>query len=226
MTLYQNPRTVMDAFNTVGAAERAGGAGHTTNTIAHAVADLIQELGYVVRCGVDVEWKYIVPESNFVTAGTGSWVSDHGFVILSIRRPSGEYIYGASEEEHRKLFRRGPVVGSIRSCMIEFFPLLRTDERRHSPSNVKFARSGELRTIGNSFPPDIVNALEMYPCADTLPSWEFLIPEVPACPCPEKEVDGQVAEHVAEHGGGAGAALPNGINEKEDSDSSSDDEDD
>ena len=193
--------TVMDVFNTAGAARawatQQDQHGDVADTVAHNVADLIEALGYVVQCEGTMEW-------NWAGSGrVGSWTCDRGFVIISIRRPSGEYIYGAAP------------TSSPRDAAAH--PLLRTDERRYSPSNVELARAGDLRTIGNSLPPDIVNALETYPGADALPSWEFDPVGMVACPCAEELEDGAVSP--------AAAAAVGPVHEETPDDDSSSDED-
>tara|TARA_Y100000389_G_scaffold198919_1_gene236329 strand:+ start:1831 stop:2580 length:750 start_codon:yes stop_codon:yes gene_type:complete len=231
--------TLWDAFNTVGFAT---GITTSENPEVNAVADHIRALGYTVVCGNDIDY----------INGNKRWPKK-SYVIIAIKNKEGEYVYGGPEPPTEWEENPSPSQGwaTAFTCkwsdseLTEMWPLLRLNGLRlklglntHSqpqdprdPFMIRLALSGELRTIGNTFPPDIVLALKEYDGSHKLYSWEFLMPEQTACPCAEAVEEQDVTRSsggfyppgtaVAEAAAAAVATVgPN----KEDSDSSSEED--
>lgn len=177
------------------------------NRSTKKVAEIITALGYTVVCGFDSEY-----------------CCDHGlvhsYVVITIMRSSGEYIYGAgiAPPKWSDDFGYGVMFPT------ETWPLLRKDRRRigisHSQA-LNMAQNLEIRTIGNSLPADIVSVLACYLPSDILPPWEFAPLVAKACPVAEVE---ECDHDDAQRGySTSGAACCVGKKNKE-SDSSSDDD--
>jgi len=193
----------MNAFNTVGDTECEVRHGRS---MVNALADHIRSLGYVVKCGYDLEYIY----ESFPVRRKQS------YVIVSIQNQEGDYVYGCPELPTE--WGVPPVAVSYHvlldeayssaTCkwseaeLDEHWPLLRS----HNPKlgdvsrrvNIKdddlapLALSCELRTFGNTLPEDIVQVLKGYQGSETLSPWEFEIPQPTACPCAEMEAGAEM----------------------------------
>lgn len=210
--------TVMDAFNTYGATRSCGGEQELYMLRqTDAIATLITGLGYAVKCGEDTEYYTVEQHLSLISS----------YVILSIMRPSGEYVYGMaltpSESGVNAWIDGDPPVSHVK--LTENWPLLRTDTRRKGlsiPETIILAADSKLSTIGNSLPSDIVAALKQHPLSYPLPSWEFYPQTLDTCPVAEESE----YEQVYEQGGNAAEAEVCGAKkEMIESDSSSEDDD-
>lgn len=182
--------TVLDAFSTAGAARSCAECEELKERSTESVDKLISDMGYIVRCGIDTEYYSIDGSIRFVRS----------YVIISIRRGTGEYVYGAGSAI--------PLSGSH----VEAWPLLRTTSRRGISIS-------EVRTIGKILPSDIAVALEEYQFGDPLPAWEFGH-VIETCPVAEKEEYDQ--DDDCRNNGAVGPT--GGIMRNNNSDSSSDDD--
>lgn len=85
--------TIQDVF------DKSANGGNTTVAQVDAVATLISGLGYVVECGVwDNKGELTDNQTDWLAAGQWRGMSlENNYVIFSIRRQSGEYVYGSVE---------------------------------------------------------------------------------------------------------------------------------
>lgn len=157
---------------------------------ADGVAKTIRQLGYMVTLDHDIEILNTYPYIHPVTVKR--------YIIVTIMSPDGNYIYGGAEppytwgeDEHTGEMSVGACQWSNEE-LDSMWPLRRSEPRDQiADSDNDWAygqcRSLELRTIGNTLPPDIVNVLANYERSGFLHEWEFIPGGVMACPVAEME---------------------------------------